>query len=59
MIAKSKDVYIDMLEDIDDKYHNLYYGKIKTKPTDVKSSTYINFEVENNVEDKNLKLVII
>ena len=37
---------IDNLDDILDRYNNKYYGTFKMKPTDVKSSTYIDFGVE-------------
>ena len=38
----SKNVYIGKLDDIFNKYNNTYYATIKTKPVDVKSSTYID-----------------
>ena len=34
------------LDDIVNKYSNKYYSTIKMKPGDVKSSIYINFNVE-------------
>ena len=37
----SKNVYIDKLADIVNKYSNTYHSTIKMKPVDVKSSTYI------------------
>ena len=39
-----KNVYIDKLDDILNKYNNTYHSTIKIKPVDIKSSTYINFE---------------
>ena len=36
MTAISKNVYIDKLNDIVDKYNNTYHKIIKTKPVDVK-----------------------
>ena len=39
-----KNVYIDKLDDIVNKYNNTYHSAIKIKPVDIKSSTYINFE---------------
>ena len=42
MASISKNVYIDKLNDIVDKYSNTYQRIIKMKPVDVKSNTYIN-----------------
>ena len=39
----SKNVYIDKLDDIVNKYNNAYLKTIKMKPVEVKSSTYIDF----------------
>ena len=36
----SKNVYIDKLNDIVNKYNNTYHRTIKMKPVDVKSNTY-------------------
>ena len=41
MISISKNVHIDKLDDIVNKYNNAYHGTIKMKPADVKDSTYI------------------
>ena len=49
-------VYIDELDDIADEYNNTYHRTIKTKPIDVKSSTYIDFGVENNYEDPKFRV---
>ena len=49
----SKNVHIDKLDDIVDKYNSTYHITIKMKSDDVKSSTYIDFNKENN------KLVIM
>ena len=38
----SKNIYIDKLDDIVDKYNNTYHNIIKMKPIDVKSSTFID-----------------
>ena len=37
-----KNVYIDRLDNIVNEHKNTYHSKIKMKPVDVKSSTYIN-----------------
>ena len=47
----SKNVYIDKLDKIVNKYNNTYHIPIKMKPTDVKSSTYIKLSIENNDQD--------
>ena len=56
MTSISKNVYIYKLDDIDNKYNNIYPKKIKMKPVDLKSNTYINFSKETN--DKVLKFKI-
>ena len=42
MTSISKNVYIDKLDDIVDKYNSTYHTTIKMKPIDVKDNTYIN-----------------
>ena len=59
MTSVSKNVYIDKLDDIINKYNNAYHSTIKMKPVDVKSSTYIDFCKENNNEDSKFKLMIL
>ena len=54
----SKNVYIDKLDEVVNDCNNTYHSTIKMKPTNVKSSTYINFNVEID-KDLNLKLVTI
>ena len=56
MTSISKNVYIDRLNDIVNKYNNTYHITIKLKPVDVKSSTYIDSSKEIN--DKNPKFKI-
>ena len=51
MTSISKNMYVDKLADIVNKYNNTYHSTIKMKPVDVKSSTYIDFNKENNKED--------
>ena len=51
MTSASKNVYIDKLDDVVHKYNNKYHSAIKMKPVDVNSSTYIDFNQENNKED--------
>ena len=59
MISVSKNVYIDKLDDIVNKYNNTYQSTIKIKPAYVKSSTYIDSSKEINKKDAKLKLVIL
>ena len=54
MSSVSKNVCIDKLDDIVNKYNNTFHSAIKMKPIDVKSNTYIDSH-----EDPNLKLVIL
>ena len=48
MTSVSKIVYIDELDDIVNKYNNIYNSTIKMKPVDVKWNTYINSSKEIN-----------
>ena len=56
MISVWKNVYVDKLEDIVNRYNNTFYRTIKMKPADVKSNTYIYFNKENNKEDPKFKI---
>ena len=42
----SKNVYIDKLDDIVNKYNNTHHSTIKMRPVDVKSNTYIDSSKE-------------
>ena len=42
MTSISKNVYIDKLDEIVNKYNNTYHRTIKMKPVHVNSNTYIN-----------------
>ena len=46
-----KHVDIDKVDDIVDKFNNKYNRTIKIKAVDINSSTYIDFDVENNNKD--------
>ena len=48
MTSISNNEYIDRLHDIVHEYDNSYHSTIKIKLVDVKSSTYIDFNVEKN-----------
>ena len=56
MTSVSKNVYIDKLNDLVNKYNNTYHRTIKMKPFDVKLSTYIDFNKENNKEGPKFKV---
>ena len=56
MTSISKNVYIDTLDDIVNKYDNTYHSTIKMKLVDVKNNTYINFGKESNDKDPKFKV---
>ena len=56
MTSISKNVYLDKLDDIVNKYNNLYHSTIKMKPVDVNSSTYIDSSKEMNNKDPKFKI---
>ena len=56
MTSISKNVYIDILDDIVDEYNNTYHCAIKMKPADVKDNTYINADKEINNKDPKFKV---
>ena len=49
-------VYIDKLNNIVNKYNNIYHSTIKMKPADVKSNIYINSSKEINGKDPKFKI---
>ena len=55
MNSVSKDVYINKLADIANKYNNTYHSTIKMKPADVKSSIYIVFSKDYKEKDPKFK----
>ena len=46
-----KNGYVNKLDDQVNKYNITYHITIKVKVFDVNSSTYINFDVQNNDKD--------
>ena len=56
MTSIPKNVYIDKLDDIVNKYNNTYHSTIKMKPVDVKSNTYIDSSKEINNKDPKFKI---
>ena len=56
MTSISKNVYVNKLDDIVDKYNNTYHTTIKMKPIDVKDNTYINADNKINNKDPKFKV---
>ena len=56
MKAESKNVYIDKLNDIVNKYNNTYHRTIKMKDDDDKDNTYIDFNKDINDRDPKFKV---
>ena len=56
MTSISKNVYIDKLNTIVNKYNNTYHTTIKMKPIDVKDNTYITTNKEINYKDPKFKV---
>ena len=46
MTSISKNMYIDKLDDIVNKYNNTYHSIINMKTVDVKLSTYVGFNIK-------------
>ena len=57
MATISKNVYIDVLNDIVNKYNNTIHRTIKMKPIDVTNDSYVEYNEETNKKILNLKLV--
>ena len=55
MTLVSKNKYIDEVDDIVNKENNEYHSTIRINPVYIKSSTYIDFNVENNDKDTKFK----
>ena len=56
MSSVSKNVYINKLDDIVNKYNNTYHSTIKMKPVDVKSYTRIDSSKEVNNQNPKFKI---
>ena len=62
MTSVSKNVYIDKLDDIFDKYNDTYHSTIKIKPVELKLNTYngcSKMVKKLMIKILNLKLVIM
>ena len=49
-------MHIDKLDDVVNKYNNIYLSTIKTKPGDVKSNTYVDYNKEINWQNSIFKI---
>ena len=56
MTSISKNMYINKLDDVVNKYNNIYHSTIKMKPVDLKSSTYNDLDKKNNKGDPKFKV---
>ena len=56
MTSVSKNLYIDKLDEIVNKYNNTYHSSTEMKPIDGKPSTYIDFDKKNNKEGPKRKV---
>ena len=52
----SKNMYLDKLNDIMNKYNNTYHRTTKMKAVDVRPSIYIDFNKENNKDGFKFKV---
>ena len=57
MASILKNVYIDKLHDVVNKYNNTYYSAIKMKSVDVKSRKFVDFGKIIMIKTPNLSLV--
>ena len=55
MTAISKNVYFDVLDDIDE-YNNTYHKTIKMKPADVRDDSFAEYNEESNEKDPKFKV---
>ena len=52
----SKNIYSDVLDDIINKYNNIVYRTIKTRPTDITSDFYTEYNEDFNEKDPKSKV---
>ena len=57
MAPISKNVYIDVLDDIVNKYDNIVHKTIKMKPIDVTDDSFAEYNEESNKKDPKFKVV--
>ena len=56
MMAVSKNVNFNVLDDIVAKYNKTYHNTIKMKPTDVKANFYAEYNVDSNEKEPKFKV---
>ena len=56
MIAISKNVYFDVLDDIANKYNNTVHRTIKMKPIGVTDDSYAEYNEDSNKKDHKFKV---
>ena len=56
MTAVSKNVYLDVIDDIVNKYNNTVHKSIKMKPIDVTSDSYTEYKNDSNEKDPKFKV---
>ena len=56
MIAISKNVYFDMLDDTVNKYNNTVHRTIKMRPIDVTNDSFVEYNEESNKKDPKFKV---
>ena len=59
MITISKNVYIDVLNDIVNRYNNTIHKTVKIKPIDITNSSYVECNEDSNKKILTLKLLIV
>ena len=52
-------MYTEKLDDIAHKYNNTYHSTIKMNPVDVKSSTYIDFKIDDHLRISKYKNIFV
>ena len=56
MTADSKNVYLDVLNNLVDKCNNTFHRTMEMKPIDVKSDSYAEHNVDSNEKDLKYKV---
>ena len=56
MVAVSKNVYFDVLDDFVDNYNNAVHRTIKMKPINVTSDSYAEYNEDSNVTKPKFKV---
>ena len=57
MTTETKNMNINKLDKIVDKYNKIYHGAIKVIAADIHTRTYIEYGIEHNGKDLNSKSV--